>query len=353
MCDYSNHSSFSIQILPVLFGDAFHLTINGYDTKKNHIFIDGGFQSTYQLTLKKEIDKLRSAAEPINLFVITHTDHDHIGGVLKFIKDFGNEELVKMYWFNNIGEEVALASSDRKISISDGIKLRDFLKSKGLLFPYPITDELSEFQVNGSTIKVLSPSRKILDDFYALWSQREELSSDENLIYSKLNDYQYDIDQLNGLPFVEDKKLENRASIAFIFENSGKKILFLSDSHPSDIASNLMKIGYGRTRKLKIDYTILSHHGSKYNTSPELTSMIDCDKFIISANGKNRYNFPHKEPLARILKNPYRDSTRKIVFYFNYDNDLLRGMFTDLEKFTYNFDCIYPEGESNGITIHC
>ena len=46
---------------------------------------------------------------------------------------------------------------------------------------------------------------------------------------------------------------------------------------------------------LKIDYVKVSHHGSKANTNDELLSLLDCNNFIISANGRH-----HGLPLSLI-----------------------------------------------------
>jgi metal-dependent hydrolase (beta-lactamase superfamily II) len=350
--DLINNTCISINVLPALFGDAIHLTFRTPEMKNHHIFIDGGFISTYKSTIKKEAELIRKSAEFVDLFIITHTDRDHIGGVLQFLKEYGNIGLVKQFWFNNAVDEIVINTPENIISISDGIKLYDYLKTLGLAPTYAITTELNDFHYHGARIKVISPTKKILEFFKLFWEQQKN-KPDQSTISFEPNDYEYSIDQLNNAPFVEDKRLENQSSIAFIFEYHGKKILFLSDSHPTFIANYLREIGYDINHRLSIDYTILAHHGSKSNTNSALLSLLDCNNFIISANGMNRYNFPHKEPLARILKLPFRDINNKIHFYFNYNNKLLREIFTSAEKELYNFECIYPEGNTNGITIHC
>ena len=58
------------------------------------------------------------------------------------------------------------------------------------------------------------------------------------------------------------------------------KILLLADSHPSVIVASLRALYYSETQKLTVDYMKVSHHGSRYNTSPELLSLINCRQFI-------------------------------------------------------------------------
>lgn len=182
LTDCSNNAGVTIQILPALYGDAIHLKFRSGGMKNHHIFIDGGFQSTYRSTIKKEVEIIKNLNEIVDLFIITHTDHDHIGGVIRFINEFGNKGLVKQYWFNNAGEEVFIKSQENKISISDGITLNEYLKKLNLNPPYEITSELPDFYLHGAKLKVISPTRKVLEDFRCYWAQQEKESIVPRLI---------------------------------------------------------------------------------------------------------------------------------------------------------------------------
>ena len=72
-------------------------------------------------------------------------------------------------------------------------------------------------------------------------------------------------------------------------------------------------MGYSKQNKLKVDIVKVSHHGSKDNTSNELLELIECNKFLISTDGK-QHGHPDKEALARIIcsqNNPC------FIFYYN------------------------------------
>jgi beta-lactamase superfamily II metal-dependent hydrolase len=339
-----------LKVLPVLHGDAFCIQFSGNDDKIHNIFIDGGFACTYLRTLKKEAKRVSDANEKIDLFIITHTDQDHISGVLKFVKDYGETNLVEQYWFNHSDVNMLSNKASNKISIPQGIKLREYLKNRGKLLEYDVTDEMDDIDCYGAKLIVLSPQKLILEEYKNLWNKEEKCpkKSSKKLISSEENDYSYSIEQLAKNSFREDSKLENGVSIAFLFQVHGKTILFLADSYPSTIINSFKDKGYD---KLKVDYVKLSHHASKSNTNDELLSFIDCDKYIISANGKNQYHFPHKESLARILNHSQRDFSRQITFIFNYNNNVLQNIFTEEEKRNYNFLCSYPNKNENGFTI--
>ena len=342
-------SVITIRILPVLHGDAICLQFFGNDGRNHNIFIDGGFASTYSTTVKPEVEKIVQANEKIDLFVITHTDKDHIGGVIKFVKEYGERGIADKYWFNYSGLDVHLWTNTNEISIMDGITFRDHLIANSMLPDDEITDEVL-FNLYGAKIRVLSPTKLVLENYKLNWQKVEEEQDDSSLI-SGGNDYGLSIEQLSRGMFREDAKLENKVSIAFIIEIYEKSILFLADSHPSVLVNGLMKLGFTKENKLRVDYVKLSHHGSKYNTNDELLSLLDCDRFIISANGKNRYSFPHKEALARVVNNSERNFNRHLIFYFNYNNDILRNIFTKDEMLNYNFTCIFPSENKHGATI--
>lgn len=346
-------TNLTIKVLQALHGDALRVRFSGDDHKYHNILVDGGFTQTYRATLRQEVQQILSADERIDLFVITHTDQDHISGVLAFIKEFGELNLVDKYWFNHSNLNVMLRYPGDKISIGNGITLRDFLAESGQLPDSEITVDMENLPLSGAILTVLSPTKKVLRDYKLFW-RNEERKRDPSLdrIASSKDDYNFTIEQLIQNTFQEDDKLENGVSITFLFQIGAKSVLFLADSHPSTIVQSLKQLGYSAKSKLKVDYAKLSHHGSKSNTNEELLALLDCNSFIISANGKNRYHFPHKEMFARILSHPHRDLSKHIQFVFNYDNEVIRNIFTESEFAKFNFSCLYPERGSNGYTIH-
>lgn len=347
-------NNLTIKVLQTLHGDALRIRFLGNDHKQHNILIDGGFTKTYKATLRKEVQQILEAGERIDLFVITHTDQDHISGVLAFIREFGELNLVDKYWFNHSNLDVMLRNPSDKISIGDGITLRDFLAQSEQLPDSETTADMASISLSGAILTVLSPTKKALRDYQLLW-RNEESKRDAGLdrIASMKGDHPFPVEQLVRNVFQEDNKLENGVSIVFLFQLGVKSVLFLADSHPSTIVQSLKQLGYSAESKLKVNYVKLSHHGSKFNTNEEFLALLDCDSFIISANGKNRYHFPHKETLARILAHPYRDLSNHIQFIFNYDNEVIRNIFTESEFTKFNFSCLYPEGGTNGYTIHC
>lgn len=340
----------NIKILQALYGDCIVVNFLGTDGRTHNVIIDTGFSGTYIRTLKPEAQRILNSQEKIDLFIITHTDQDHIGGMPNFIRDFsGCEDFVETFWFNGGHYEIDV-ENENKISIRQGIELSNFLKSINKINEISITSELESIDLIGPRITILSPSSEDLKGFIAQWKIEEEGVTGKKIVASE-SDWGIEVNELAKKRFQEDTSVSNKVSLAFIFEYNGKSVLFLSDSHPSLIAKALRRKGFSKEKRLKTDYIKLSHHGSKYNTNQELLELLDCHFFIISANGQNKYFLPHKEALARILTNPHRDMRKTIRFIFNYRNDVLESIFNSSDYTDFNFECLYPKEGENGYTI--
>lgn len=340
-----------LKILQVLNGDAITINFLGNDGKYHNIFIDGGFAVTYARTIKREAQEILNNGQKIDLFVITHIDQDHIGGAIKFIRDYKTQDkdIVSQYWFN-YGELVFIQEDSDKISYSQGIELRDYLLNNGKNLSESIHEGIEPVNLFGVKITVLSPTIEGLEDFKKKWSSEEIKKKKKGLIAAHGDDYDSNVEKLADNSFKEDNSLTNKVSITFIFQHNDKSILFLADSYPSTVVNSLKKKGYSKENKLKVDYVKVSHHGSKFNTNFELLEIIDCTNFIISADAKNKHYHPHKEMLARILKNPERKPDETINFFFNYDNDKIRSIFKKSDL-SHNFKCFYPKDDTNGYKI--
>ncbi|MCY1183644.1 hypothetical protein D9M73_242830 [compost metagenome] len=88
-------------------------------------------------------------------------------------------------------------------------------------------------------------------------------------------------------------------------------MLFLGDAHDEVVTRNLRMLGYKETNKLNVDLVKISHHGSQYNTSSELLSLMAAQNFVISTNGR-KHGLPNKRTIARILD----ASDGKILFNY-------------------------------------
>lgn len=135
----------------------------------------------------------------------------------------------------------------------------------------------------------------------------------------------------------------NKASLAFVWEYEDKRILFMGDAMCSVVCDSL-KSKYGQNN---IDFKLIkiSHHGSKYSTSKELSSLIDADHFFLTGGKKEER--PTLDALAKILSNSIVDGRIRTLHY-NVETPILLKLLSedcstirDKYKFTLTTNNVY------------
>jgi beta-lactamase superfamily II metal-dependent hydrolase len=160
------------------------------------------------------------------------------------------------------------------------------------------------------------------------------------------DDYHIQLNDFDLSIWDEDDSIENGSSISVLTDYHGIKMLWLADAHPSDIVSTLNSMGYNSSNKIACDWVKVTHHGSKANNSNELYSLINCENFLFSADGKNKHKLPTKESIARILRNEHRKMGKHYNLYFTHDNKVLRNIFNNENESIYNelnFSTVFSE----------
>ncbi|MDJ1484231.1 MBL fold metallo-hydrolase [Cytophagaceae bacterium YF14B1] len=324
-------------------GDAARICYVGTDGKPHNIFVDAGYERTFRHALAEEIQTLEIASEQIDLWVVSHIHDDHIGGVLSYIKAIKDGEFTDIVhaWYYNPPRETFSTLSPPSHSISEaksiqqGDDLLTYLSSVNKVPEVDFTTSLPEINLHGLKITILSPTPEKLEMLREKYPplQDNPFEREEDLVVSHAvaavgYDYHIRIDEFDLSQWREDNSVENGSSISFLTEYEGKKVLWLADAHPSVIANSLLRLGYSVDNPLICEWVKVAHHGSKGNNSQLLYSMVRCNNYLMSVNGENRHNLPSKECLARILRQQERPPGSKYHFYFTYDNEILRSIFT-------------------------
>jgi beta-lactamase superfamily II metal-dependent hydrolase len=356
MITFNNAKYFlEIKFFSVGCGDGILVRFLGEDSIFHNILIDGGTEKgdAYQNTIKKEIQRIIDSKEIIDLWIISHIDDDHIGGILRFIKDIDLRKQVDLskttFWYNYscYDYDTRLKDSNLK-SVSQAIRLRDFLK-ENTIFCESITNSLPMHNFFGAKITVLSPDSEYYSKLLDEWSKKEiQLKKKERFklkTSNKKNDYETKLDDFDLTKFKEDNARENASSIAFLLSYAGKNMIFLADSLPSVIVQSLKEKGFSENNKLNLDVMQIAHHGSKFNTNDEILQLISCSNFVASADGFNKFNLPNKETFARIVKNK---STLNNNFFITCRNSLTKSIFKQDVPLT-NTQIKFPDPGENSI----
>lgn len=317
-------------------GDAFHLSYEGESGKSCNILLDMGHTRTYTTVLKGVISSLIKVSEKIDVLFLSHIHDDHIGGASKFIKDIQSDNNLKNVvcrWIYNAPRKYAVDNShDKRDSVLCGIvsgdNVYEHIATKS---PSDVKDVIAGqcFEIDGMKVTILSPDADRLRLLREKYSNKRPLcksETDETSVEagSVADDYATPLLHFKPDSFQEDTNIENASSIAAIFENKGKRILWLSDSVPSVIITSLSKLGYSETNKLRCDAVLVSHHGSSGSNSLDLFKMIAGERYIISTDGINRHCLPNKVTVARIVA---ASPNLPVSLFFNYDNGRLARMF--------------------------
>lgn len=329
--------------------DVISISFKDISGKTQHIFIDSGTESAYDL-LRPELLAIADQTEEIGLWVISHWDNDHICGIIKVLQDndIRSRLPIKQVWFNaNYRMPGDLGTTSGWIGLKEGALLRDMLQDElGIPAPIittenPIIDEL------GLKFTILSPSPEIYREAIAKMQTHFPLGAKEW-------DHQQTLEALAQQSTPPDRGFANRSSIAFLLEAGTYRMLLLADASPLDLVEQLQKLGYSPQFPLQVDWIKVPHHGSKRNISDALLALIQTDQFVFTADASTRHKLPDKETITRILCHPQRDYTRHIKLFFNHRNSQLERIFDVDGQDVFerlNFSVHFPDPQYNALII--
>ena len=355
----------NLYFLPAGQGDCFVIQFQDESLSYHNILVDGGNRSILDFKKqKKQLLKIIDNGKKgrFDLVIVTHSDQDHILGILKLVGDNEIEQYVDKYWFNSEKTLAKFFKSDfshtQKYPVNNihkGIVKSSRQQDNDLYSALEntpkwdckvITDQTTE-HIGGLKLTVLSPSVEKLRSLNEYWPSQPLRKGAVQSSGEKKFDYDLSIQDLEQrlTHFEQDESRVNGASIAFLLEFHSLKWLFLSDSHPDIVVTNLKKLVDSNNNKIKIDVVKLSHHGSKKNTNNELLELIDCHNFVVSANANKTHYHPNKETLVRVLKHVGIDKTK---LHFVIKNKDIAQIFSTEPKVR----AFYPNSKEEGITFN-
>lgn len=374
----------NISILPAGIGDCIWIRY-GEIVPYHNIIIDGGNEKTdsiHENIVWKIINKIivyneqvpENKKEVVDAIFLTHPDGDHINGILQFFSEASDQEaslIKKMYMLtgrgikksfhnkkliqhadeiiksNNYEDKIIISKKSEEFTVRDSITLSTLLDSKKVStveyleegYVIAISKEIGRFieydnnadykkacinkEVNedGAVLKIISPSKKTIQEFqkkweieWEEWNKKNAENEDECFSasmqkkerFNSLSSYEHTI-------FGKDNSCSNGSSIAFIFEYKDVKIALLGDAFPSVCINGLNKF---YTEKVTFDFIKMSHHGSYRNISREFLNSFTTDKFLLSTDGSALQ--PSKQTFY-LLQEICKKKNKHVRVYGNYN----------------------------------
>jgi metal-dependent hydrolase (beta-lactamase superfamily II) len=372
-----------VKSFPSSNGESFLIKLYGDIT--TNILIDCGYVSTTDYIIG-ELDEIKDRKQKLDLLILTHIDNDHINGARDTLKYLLEEEVaIGEVWYNDYlkiieGEllgksipkyaetfikslsEVEYKSdpeiaNKEKIAYNSATCVAEYLnkdyfynkwnKSFKQGSIYVDEDNLRTIKINDVAVTILGPKKNILDDIFKEWQdylldyvngeikvKNINVAIAFEKYFAALRTISANVEKSKCSSNCVDDMIEycdydtdvvNRSSITIVIEFEGKRLLFLGDSSPIDIQEEMER--YIKNNTNKFDLVKVSHHGSKNNLSKEMVKMIDCEKYLISTNGK-KFNHPDIETIVKIIF--LGNSNKKI--HFNYRPQNIINTLTVLEK---------------------
>lgn len=301
----------SVKYIPMQYYDAIIICFTGEDGSTHNIIVDGGDKNSrkfcYIDKLKKELELIFGRGESIDLWVITHIDNDHIGGLYNFINDTeffdAHHEQLKEVWMNYGGKGDFDVQKKETIGYYGGKKLRDLLKEKHVSVKHDIIAGLS-FTFSDAKITVVTPDENAMKCYKEWWNNiefKDAVQTADGLIKGGEWDYDDKFKDFNLSLYEEDNEVKNNSSIAFVLSYHGYNLLFSADSCSSLLSKGLKNANMLKEGKFKFDIVHIPHHGSCRNSSLAFLNDINCPRYVITGNGANRHHLPDKETIARLI----------------------------------------------------
>lgn len=349
----------TLEVLPAGYGDSLLVSCPvGRGTWR--MLIDTGPDECWPALKARlaQIPKNTKGQRVIDLLVVSHIDHDHIGGVAQLLADRELGLSFADVWFN-------APSLRRNKGVAEGQQLADLLGVGDPKLPWnhafqgelcvtgPGTQLFRELPTKRGLPKLtlLSPTATTLNNLFKSWErelQRLHLRTREPLQAQPKPLEGLDLAALASKVTAVDQSAPNGSAIAILLEHRGASLLLGADAFPTVLTSALKDLALARKtpKGLKVDAFKLSHHGSKANTTLDLLKTVQADHYVVSTNGAI-FGHPDDEAMARVIT----AGGRRPTLWFNYATDMTRRWAQPGMQQAHGYLAVLPNEGSAGVTL--
>ncbi len=350
----------TLDVLPAAYGDC--LLVQCPVGKRTwRMLVDTGPDDTYA-ALKSRLAALPTDAEGrrrIDVFVVTHIDHDHIGGARLLLNDKSLALDIGDVWFNAPPRHLVRG-------VAEGESLAELLGASRSPLPWnlafggkaAVTGDAGFVELMAARgaprITLLSPSPASLADLFKAWDaelarlRRKETDKPSTREALTREAVPLDIPALAKKLTPTDRAAPNGSAIAMLLEHRGASILLGADAFPTVLCPALTQLARHRKQAcpLEIDVFKLSHHGSRANVTLDLLAAVQARDYVVSTNNA-LFHHPDDEAIARVLVHGGAQPT----LWFNYSTPRNRKWEDESLRRQFGYEVVYPQG-AGGVTLN-
>lgn len=276
-----NESKQSGDCILLRFGDLY----SGKD-KQNVFIIDGGFSDTAKSIkehLKRYYDCFYDGKYHITGMVLSHTDKDHISGLVKLLEDDEiqlSNLIVNIPWLTmnrTWFKDGRITNDSLRKELKDVfdklLSLVTLAKDKHkATFWYGVDNIGQELIWGDAKFTILGPDKIFYNTCIANSEKTREMSDkvetlDTTSIISLEKEEKYVPNKIEW-PENDSTSPINESSIVFLFEYEGVKILFTGDSGRLGLANALQHAEEHTVDLSDVLIIKMPHHGSRHNIEP-------------------------------------------------------------------------------------
>ena len=347
----------TVEALAAAYGDSLLVTCALHDGAWR-LLVDTGTDECWP-SLKARLAQLPAVdgKRHIDLVIITHIDHDHIGAAALLLSDTSLGLKFGDIWFNAPPRPATRG-------VVEGLSLASILGGTQAILPWNLawggkpavtTAEslyLELLVAKGlPRITHLSPNPTSLATLFAVWDKELKKLGKSEIPEPQPPAERGDVLNLESLAnkvTPTDHAPANGSSIAILLEHQGVSVLLGADAHPTVLVPALKALAEHRKvpLPLQLDVFKLSHHGSRANVTVDLMQAVQAQHYIVSTSGAI-FGHPNDEAMARvILKGGDR---RKIWFNYRSEHTVKWGA-VDLQN-RYGYVAELPAGAQAAVNI--
>ncbi len=241
----------------------------------------------------------------------------------------------------SIGKFVREANELENIasSIPEALKVSRFAKPDLLDIPVNILpgeagpgkllfhdNVVKSFKIGSMSFTLVGPSKSALQDLKKGWNNwlestrgNESIKRVKRAIKDQLDKFVNG--QLEGSPFAlfdwngirsfKGVTAPNVASLVFMVEENGKRILLTGDAQQDKLLEDLKSTGYLDNGYCHLDVLKVQHHGSENNMDKNFAKKVSADHYVFCGDGSN--GNPEKVVLDIIFKSRLGSSSRRAL----------------------------------------